>query len=750
MKYITENRMSEPQFIHLKVHSDYSIIDGLSKIENILYQAKKFCMPAIAITDFTNIYGLIKFYNTAHNFGIKPIIGADFLLKNNIQCQKENLSEITILVSDNFGYHNLIMLISKAYQIGFNNNCPTIIREWLIEHSKGLIVLSGSVFGELGKYFKKNEKSNIIDCINFYKKYFYNRFYLELERIGYKHEEEYIQFALKISLKYHIPVVATNKICFIHSKNFQSHMVKVAIYNNTTLKNLKNTKYTIQQYMRSTKEMCSLFSDIPEALKNSVEIAKRCNVTISLGKYHLPKIYTKNLSSQEYLTQRVKLGLEERLNILFPCISEKSINRKIYDIRIKHELNIINKMEFSSYFLIVMEFIEWAKKNYIPVGPGRGSGAGSLVAYALNITDVNPLQFELLFERFLNPERISMPDLDIDFCMEKRDLVIDYVIQLYGKKSVAQIITFGTMTAKSVIRDVGRVLGYPYVFVDRISKLIPSDFGITLKKSLINCKQLKQLYVTNEEVKIIIDMAKNLEGVIKNIGTHAGGVVISPGEITNFTPIYYDIKNDTQLTQFDKDDIEKVGLVKFDFLGLRTLTVIDWTVKIINRKKLANNLKTINIKNIPLNDIKSFNLLKKAKTTAIFQLESKGIKELIKRLQPDCFEDIIALVALFRPGPLQSGMVENFINRKHGREKISYPDPIWQHKSLKPILKSTYGIILYQEQVMQIAQTLAGYSLGEADLLRRAMGKKKQEEMSEKRERFKSGATKKGIDAIFA
>lgn len=741
--------MSEPCFVHLKIHSDYSIIDGLSKIEDILIQAKKLNMPAIAITDFTNIYGFIKFYTTAHKLGIKAIVGADFLLKHVVHLQEE-ISEITILAANNIGYHNLIMLISKAYRYGYTDIGPTINRNWLIQYSSGLIILSGSIFGELGKYLKKNEQDNIVNCINFYKKYFYNRFYLELIRVGYKNEENYIQSALKISLKYHIPVVATNKVCFIHPKNFQSHMVKIAIYKNTTLKNLKITQYTTNQYMRSAKDMCILFADIPEALKNSVEISKRCNVTVCLNKNHLPKIFTKNYSSEDYLKKCVKLGLEERLKVKFPSKIEKNIHRKKYDTRIQHELNIINKMQFASYFLIVMKFIKWAKENHIPVGPGRGSGAGSLVAYVLNITNVDPLQFGLIFERFLNPERISMPDLDIDFCMEKRDLVIDYVIQIYGKQSVAQIITFGTMTARSVIRDVGRVLGYPYSFVDRISKLIPLDFGITLQKSLITVKQLQQLYNSDEEVKTIIDMAKNLEGSIKNVGKHAGGIVIAPNKITNFTPIYYDFKNNTQLTQFDKDDIEKVGLVKFDFLGLRTLTVIDWTVKIINRKKVTKNQNPINIVDIPLNDIKSFNTLKKAQTTAIFQLESKGIRELIKRLQPDCFEDIIALVALFRPGPLQSGMVENFINRKHGREQISYPDPIWQHKLLEPILKSTYGIILYQEQVMNIAQILAGYSLGEADILRRAMGKKKQQEMSEQRTRFQSGALKKGINARFS
>ncbi|WP_261979599.1 DNA polymerase III subunit alpha, partial [Buchnera aphidicola] len=508
--------------------------------------------------------------------------------------------------------------------------------------------------------------------------------------------------------------------------------------------------YSDQQFLKSEKEMCDLFADIPEALINSVEISKRCNVFIFSGKYFLPQFPTGKISVENYLITQAYKGIENRLN------SRNSDHKKYarilnrYKNRLDMELNIINKMGFPGYFLIVMEFIKWAKDNNIPVGPGRGSGAGSLVAYALNITEVDPLSFDLLFERFLNPERISLPDLDIDFCMEKRDKVIDHVSDIYGRNAVAQIITFGTLTAKAVIRDVGRVLGYPYGFINKLSKMVPLDPGITLKEAFLKESKLSNLYKNNEDVRNLIDIAKKLEGIHRNVGKHAGGVVISPTKITDFCPLYCDEKGDNPVTQFDKNDIEYVGLVKFDFLGLRTLTIINSTVKMINFKLNYSKEKLININSIPLNDSKCFDVLKSAQTNGVFQLESYGMKDLIKRLQPDCFEDIIALVALFRPGPLQSGMVDNFINRKHGRENISYPDHKWQHILLKPILESTYGIILYQEQVMQIAQILAGYTLGSADILRRAMSKKNAKDMAKQRSIFEAGALKNGINKKLA
>lgn len=564
-------------------------------------------------------------------------------------------------------------------------------------------------------------------------------------------EESYLHFALECAEKYDLPVVATNQVVFLTEEEFEAHEVRVAIHDGFTLEDPRRPKnYSAQQYLRTEQEMCDLFADIPEALQNSVEIAKRCNVTVRLNEYFLPAFPTEGMEETEFLVMKSREGLEERLEFLFPDPKVREERRPEYDDRLQIELDVINQMGFPGYFLIVMEFIQWSKDNFIPVGPGRGSGAGSLVAYALKITDLDPLEYDLLFERFLNPERVSMPDFDVDFCMDKRDQVIDHVAEMYGRDAVSQIITFGTMAAKAVIRDVGRVLGHPYGFVDRISKLVPPDPGMTLAKAFDAEPQLGELYDADEEVKELIDMCRILEGCTRNAGKHAGGVVISPTTITDFAPIYADSEGHFPVTQFDKNDVETAGLVKFDFLGLRTLTIIDWALALINPRLEREGKDPVRIESIPLEDEASFRLLQNSETTAVFQLESRGMKELIKRLQPDCFEDIIALVALFRPGPLQSGMVDNFIDRKHGREAISYPDETWQHESLKETLDPTYGIILYQEQVMQIAQILAGYTLGGADMLRRAMGKKKPEEMAKQRGTFKEGAEKNGVDGELA
>ncbi|AEO08595.1 DNA polymerase III alpha chain [Buchnera aphidicola str. Ak (Acyrthosiphon kondoi)] len=738
--------MNEPKFIHLHVHSDYSIIDGLSKPEELVKKAAFLNMPAIAITDYCNLYGVIKFYNIAHKVGLKPIIGITVKFFSDLI--NNELTKLTLLASTQEGYKNLILLISYAHQKGYiNNNEVTIEKKWLSEINKGLILLSGGPQGELGKVLLHGQSSLTFNCLSFYQKYFPDSYYLELFRTNRNNEETYLDLAIDLSLSTGIPVVATNDVCFLNKEDFKVHKIRIAINEGETLQNSKiQNNYSNQQFLKSTKEMCDLFSDIPEALINSVEIAKRCNVFISSGKYFLPQFPTGEISVENYLIAQAYRGIKKRLSLW--CLDNKKYKSiyNQYKNRLDMELNVINKMGFPGYFLIVMEFIQWAKDNSIPVGPGRGSGAGSLVAYALNITEVDPLSFNLLFERFLNPERISMPDFDIDFCMEKRDKVIDHVSDIYGRNAVAQIITFGTLTAKAVIRDVGRVLGYPYGFINKLSKLVPLDPGITLNEAFSKESELSNLYKNNEDVKILIDIAKKLEGTNRNVGKHAGGVVISPTKITDFCPLYCDEKGDNPVTQFDKNDIEYVGLVKFDFLGLRTLTIISYAVEMINIKLKFNKKNLININLIPLDDIASFDLLKKSETTGVFQLESYGMKDLIKRLQPDCFEDIIALVALFRPGPLQSGMVDNFINRKHGRENISYPDHKWQHVLLKPILESTYGIILYQEQVMQIAQVLAGYTLGSADILRRAMSKKNLKDMSKQRAIFESGALKNGID----
>ncbi|RYC47492.1 DNA polymerase III subunit alpha [Pectobacterium zantedeschiae] len=741
--------MAEPRFVHLRVHSDYSMIDGLAKVGPLVKKAAALGMPALAITDFTNLCGLVKFYGGAHGAGVKPIIGADFYVESDEL--GDELAHLTVLAMNNDGYQNLTLLISHAYQRGYGAAGPTIDRDWLVEHQEGLILLSGGRRGDVGRFLLRGNQAQAEQCLAFYMEHFPQRYYLELTRTSRPDEESYIHAAVELATKYALPVVATNEVCFISTDDFDAHEIRVAIHDGYTLDDPKRPRhYSPQQYIRSEEEMCELFADIPEALVNSVEIAKRCNVTIRLGEYFLPQFPTGDMSTADFLVQCSKKGLEDRLEFLFPDPEVRAARRPEYDERLDIELGVINQMGFPGYFLIVMEFIQWSKDNDVPVGPGRGSGAGSLVAYALKITDLDPLEFDLLFERFLNPERVSMPDFDVDFCMEKRDKVIDHVAEMYGRDAVSQIITFGTMAAKAVIRDVGRVLGHPYGFVDRISKLVPPDPGMTLEKAFAAEPQLPEIYEADEEVKALIDMARKLEGVTRNAGKHAGGVVISPTKITDFAPLYCDAEGNHPVTQFDKNDVEYAGLVKFDFLGLRTLTIIDWALEMINARRAKQGQEPIDIAAIPLDDKKSFDMLQRSETTAVFQLESRGMKDLIKRLKPDCFEDMIALVALFRPGPLQSGMVDNFIDRKHGREAISYPDIEWQHESLKPVLEPTYGIILYQEQVMQIAQVLAGYTLGGADMLRRAMGKKNPVEMAKQRGGFEDGAKSRGVNGELA
>ncbi|AMF93704.1 DNA polymerase III subunit alpha [Vibrio fluvialis] len=741
--------MSDPKFIHLRIHSDFSMVDGLSKVPPLVKKVAAMGMPAMALTDFTNLCGLVKFYGTAHGCGIKPIVGADFSVRSDEF--GDELTRITVLAKDNVGYKNLTLLISDAYLRGHVQHQPVIDKEWLLTYAEGLIILSGGKNGEIGRALLKGNQALVEKCVEFYQTHFADNFYLELVRTGRADEESYLHFALELAEQAELPVVATNDVVFIDPDQFDAHEIRVAIHDGFTLEDPRRPKnYSPQQYLRSEEEMCELFADIPEALENSVEIAKRCNVTVRLGEYFLPAFPTEGMAETEYLVKKSREGLEDRLEFLFPDPAVRAERRPAYDERLEIELQVINQMGFPGYFLIVMEFIQWSKDNDIPVGPGRGSGAGSLVAYALKITDLDPLEYDLLFERFLNPERVSMPDFDVDFCMDKRDQVIDHVAEMYGRDAVSQIITFGTMAAKAVIRDVGRVLGHPFGFVDRISKMIPPDPGMTLEKAFKAEPALQELYDADEEVKELIDMCRILEGCTRNAGKHAGGVVISPTAITDFAPIYCDSEGHHPVTQFDKNDVEYAGLVKFDFLGLRTLTIIDWALGLINPRREKAGEPPVRIESIPLADPASFRVLQNSETTAVFQLESRGMKELIKRLQPDCFEDIIALVALFRPGPLQSGMVDNFIDRKHGREAISYPDEKWQHESLKEILEPTYGIILYQEQVMQIAQVLAGYTLGGADMLRRAMGKKKPEEMAKQREVFQSGAENNGVDGELA
>ncbi|MCG7951293.1 MAG: DNA polymerase III subunit alpha [Candidatus Thiodiazotropha endolucinida] len=732
----------EVPFVHLRVHSEYSLVDGLVRVKPLVRQVAETGMPAVALTDQSNLFALVRFYQAALAAGVKPIAGVDAWIRN-----PEDINtpfRLVLLVQNQAGYKNLTRLVSRSYREGQHLGRPLMEREWLNSNTDGLIALSAGRQGDVGRALLAGNQAEAERLLSQWLELFGDRYYLELHRTGRTDEERCLHDSVVLAADYGVPVVATNDVHFLQAEDFDAHEVRVCIHEGRTLDDPRRPRnYSQQQYLRTPEEMAELFSDIPEALRNTVEIAKRCTIELTLGENYLPDFpIPEGMTIEEFLAAESRKGLEWRLHSTFDTqCADFPQQRKIYDDRLQVELDVINTMGFPGYFLIVADFIRWAKDNDIPVGPGRGSGAGSLVAYALKITDLDPIEHELLFERFLNPERVSMPDFDVDFCMDKRDQVIDYVAQRYGRDSVSQIITYGSMAAKAVVRDVGRVLGHPYGFTDRVAKMIPFEIGMTLDKALVESDDLKQAYATDDEVSELIDMAKKLEGCARNAGKHAGGVVISPGLLTDFTPLYCEANGEGLVTQFDKDDVEKVGLVKFDFLGLRTLTIVDWALKTVNGERARQGEEPIDINAIAMDDEASFKLLKSAETTAVFQLESRGMKELIKKLQPDCFEDITALVALFRPGPLQSGMVDDFINRKHGRAKVSYP-----HPDLEPILKPTYGVILYQEQVMQIAQVLAGYSLGGADLLRRAMGKKKLEEMAKQGEIFRKGAVERGVE----
>lgn len=724
--------MTAATFVHLHMHSEYSLVDGLVRIDECIDSVAAQQGSAIAITDQCNLFAMVKFYKAAESAGIKPIIGTDIWLMN--EADPTQPFRLILLCQNMLGYRNLTEIVSRSYTEGQFSDKPQIKKAWLSEKNTGLIAIASARESDIAKALLSSDAVIAEKLLEDWLAIFNDRFYLEITRTNRSGEETYNQAAVILAEKTGCPLVATNDVRFIARTDFEAHEARVCIHEGTTLSDPKRSKnYSEEQYLKSPIEMQTLFSDLPEALENSVEIAKRCNFELKLGKIYLPNYpVPTDTTIQQYFIKLTQEGLQQ-----------KFFNRAIPDLyqdRLNTELTVLNNMGYAGYFLIVADFIQWARDNKIPVGPGRGSGAGSLVAFSLGITGLDPLQYDLLFERFLNPERVSMPDFDIDFCMEGRDRVIDYVANTYGRESVSQIITYGTMAAKAVIRDVGRALGHPYGFVDKIAKLIPLELGITLEKALNQEETLKQRYSEETEVKTLIDLAKKLEGITRNAGKHAGGVVIAPSKLIDFTPLYCDAKEGHLLTQFDKDDVETIGLVKFDFLGLRTLTIIDWAVETINQINTKNNQAYIDIEKIPLDDVKVFDLLKACNTTAVFQLESRGIKDLIKRMQPDNFEEIIALIALFRPGPLQSGMVDDFINRKHGRER-----PEYLHPKLTHILKPTYGIILYQEQVMQIAQILAGYTLGAADLLRRAMGKKKPEEMAKQRAIFVQGSIERGV-----
>ena len=739
-----------PRFVHLHLHSEYSLQDSTIRIKALVKRCAELGLPAVAVTDQSNLFALVKFYRAAEAAGIKPIAGSDVWVADG----DDPPSRLTLLCQNHTGYLNLARLLTRAYRDNHRGDYVAVRRDWVRECGAGLIALAGRD-SDVGRAACDGHQDQAEELLSAWQSVFDDRLCLELVRTQRPGEEDFIHAAVDLAVRRGIPALASNDVRFLARGDFEAHEARVCIATGRVLGDARRPRaYSAEQYLKSADEMAALFADLPQALDNSVALAERCNLELRLGTYYLPQFPVPEPETLDsFLARGAQEGLERRLAMHPPAAG---FDRTDYQQRLDTEVGVIQQMGFPGYFLIVADFINWAKQHGIPVGPGRGSGAGSLVAYALGITDLDPLQHDLLFERFLNPERVSMPDFDIDFCMDRRDEVIDYVADRYGHEQVSQIITYGTMAAKAVVRDVGRVLGHPYGFVDGIAKLIPNTLGIALEDALgeseksrkdpaLVSSELVQRVREEDEVRELVELARKLEDLTRNAGKHAGGVVIAPSALTDFTPLFCEAGARTAVTQFDKDDVEAIGLVKFDFLGLRTLTIIDWAVKAINRRRAAAGEPPVEIAALPMDDAATFALLKTCRTTAIFQLESRGMKELVRKLQPDTFEDIVALVALFRPGPLQSGMVDDFIDRKHGRADVSYP-----HSSLEPILRPTYGVIVYQEQVMQIAQVLAGYSLGGADLLRRAMGKKKPEEMAKERVKFEAGAEARGIDARLA
>ncbi|SUO97107.1 DNA polymerase III subunit alpha [Suttonella ornithocola] len=735
----------------LHIHSEYSLIDSILRVGDIVAYAKNEGLESLALTDKNNTYGLLKFYKKARAAGIKPILGCDLSIRR----KDGSIHQLVLLAMNAEGFKRLNELVSFAYEYDQLPGELAVNQERLTEtQCEGLIALSGAMEGDIASAVISGDNEAAFEYAKHWQSIFKDRFYLQIARHGVPHEQTYIEVCQKIGAQLGIAALATNLACFSTASQYDVHEARVCISSGRVMDDPTRPKrYTENHYLRSQAELAEVFSDAPILLENAKTVAMRCNVTLDIGNNYLPDFpLPEGVAIEQYLVSESEKGLEQRLIELFPNEEERLEKAPEYRERLKIELGVINQMGFPGYFLIVADFIQWAKDNDVPVGPGRGSGAGSLVAFALEITDLDPLAYDLLFERFLNPERVSMPDFDVDFCMEKRDKVIRYVADKYGHEKVSQIATHGTMAAKAVIRDVGRVMGLPYPVCDRISKLVPKALGVTLSDALGRTEKSKskpeffsedllQAYESDEETKTLIDIALQLEGLARNVGKHAGGVVIAPTRLTDFSALYCESAGSGLVTQFDKDDIEAAGLVKFDFLGLRTLTVIDWALANVNRSRAREGKPPLIMREIPLDDKVTFDLLKSTKTSAVFQLESSGMKGLIKKLQPDNFEDIIALVALFRPGPLGSGMVDDFINRKHGLAEVSYP-----HPALAPILENTYGVMVYQEQVMQVAQVLANYSLGEADLLRRAMGKKKAEVMVEQKAIFVERAVAGGVE----
>ena len=730
-------------FVHLRLHSEFSIVDSTCRIDDVVKAAVDGHQPALAITDLSNLFGAIKFYKEARGKGLQPILGAEIFLEG-LGVDPHALSRIMVLVQSSQGYLNLSELLARAWTQNMVKNNAVIKLAWLQELSEGLILLSGAQAGPVGQALMQGDTSRAAEIALQLASIFTHRFYLELQRAGRPEDNAHVVAAVKLASRLSLPVVATHPIQFLTEDDYESHEARVCISEGEILGNQRRVrKFTRDQYFKSSAEMQALFADVPSALSNSVEIAKRCNLTLVLGKPQLPNYPTpltdgKPMPIEDYFRLLSVEGLEERLVHLYPEATKREIERPRYAERLEFEINTILNMGFPGYFLIVGDFINWAKKNGCPVGPGRGSGAGSLVAYSLKITDLDPLQYNLLFERFLNPERVSMPDFDIDFCQANRDRVIDYVKDKYGRDAVSQIVTFGTMAARAAIRDVGRVLDMSYMFCDGISKLIPNKPGqhITIDGAIKAEPILAERLDKEDDVKTLLALAQKLEGMTRNVGMHAGGVLIAPGKLTDFCPLYQQPGSTSAVSQYDKDDVEAIGLVKFDFLGLATLTILELARDmIVKRHKGQENFA---FENIQLDDAATYKLFADGRTESVFQFESRGMQGMLKDARPSRLEDLIALNALYRPGPMD--LIPSFVARKHGREVVEYPHPL-----VEKVLSETYGIMVYQEQVMQTAQVLGGYSLGGADLLRRAMGKKKAEEMAEHREIFRKGAGVNGL-----
>ena len=733
------------RFVHLRLHSEYSVQDSILSVDAAVGAAAVDAMPALALTDLANVFGMVKFYIAARKKGVKPILGCDVWVAD--AAQREKPSRMLLLVRDHGGYLRLCELLTRAYRQNMLRDRAIIDpAEFDRIGTEGLIALSGAQWGDVGQALLNGAPAQARALARAWADRFPGAYYLEIQRNGRPESELQLRYALTLAEALDQPVVATHPVQFLRRADFKAHEARVCIAEGSILADRRRPRhFTEEDYFKSQAEMAELFADLPEALENSLAIARRCNLSLELGKSRLPDFPTPaGLTLDDYLRQRAREGLAERLSRLYPGPAERERRLPEYRDRLELELETIIQMGFPGYFLIVADFINWAKRNGVPVGPGRGSGAGSLVAYSIGITDLDPLRYALLFERFLNPERVSMPDFDIDFCQDNRGRVIEYVRDKYGADAVSQIATFGTMAARAVVRDVGRVLDLPYTFCDTLSKMIPSAPGknVSLDQALEEVPELKERVEKEEDVRELFELARKLEGLTRNVGMHAGGVLIAPGKLTDFCPLYNAEGSDSVVSQLDKDDVEKIGLVKFDFLGLRNLTIIDWALKFIQR---LDPDACIDLNSLGFDDPAAYEILKKANTTAIFQLESEGMKKLLLKLEPDRFEDIIAVLALYRPGPLGSGMVDDFILRKKGKQAIDY-----FHPDLKACLEPTYGVIVYQEQVMQISQIIGGYTLGGADLLRRAMGKKKAEEMARHRETFSRGAQQKGYDVALA